>query len=110
MNKTLICFLGLLVCASLLSGCRKNDIRTVTIKVPELKNAACARLIQDAFMQQTGIFSMTPDFQERQITIKYNSMEIALKNLEYTIAGAGFAANSIPANTNAWANLPPECK
>lgn len=93
-----------------LGACRKQDIRTVVIKVPEMKNPACTKLIQDAFLKQPGIQSIRPDFQNRELTITYNSMVVALKNLEFTIAGAGFDANGIKAFTNAVAALPPECK
>lgn len=93
-----------------LVACRKQDIRTVTIQVPGLKNAACAKLIQDAFMRQPGIVSVRPDFEKKQVIVSYNSMVIALKNLEYVIAGAGFDADDTKAAANAVAALPPECK
>ena len=94
----------------LLSACRQQDVREVVIKVPELKNQACAKIIQDAFMRQTGIVSVRPDLQKREIIVTYNSMVIALKNIEFTIAGAGFDANDTQAQSNAVAALPPECR
>lgn len=93
-----------------LGACRKQDMRTVMIKVPGMKNAACAKLIQDAFLKQPGIQSLQPDLQKGEMTITYNSMVVALKNLEFTIAGAGFDANDIKAFSNAVAALPPECR
>ena len=91
-------------------SCRQQDIRKVVIKVPGLKNQACAKVIQDAFMRQPGIVSTSPDYQKHEMTVTYNSMIIALKNLEYTIAAAGFDANDTLANTNAAAALPAECR
>jgi len=93
-----------------LSSCRQQDVREVVIKTPGLKNQACAKVIQDAFMRQPGIVSIRPDFQKREIIVKYNSMVIALKNIEFTIAGAGFDANDTQTQTNAVATLPPECR
>ncbi len=93
-----------------LGGCRKQDVRTVVIKTPEMKNAACAKLIQDAFIRQPGIVSIRPDFERRELTVTYNSMVVARKNLEFTVAGAGFDANEVKAFSNAVAALPPECK
>ncbi len=103
--------LGILVAALLLSlnACRKQDIRVAVIKTPGLKNAACAKIIQDAFLQQPGIKSISPDFEKRELVITYNSMLLARKNLEYSIAQAGFSANDILAFSNA-AALPPECR
>ena len=99
----------MLACLLLLS-CRQQDVREVVIKTPGLKNQACAKVMQDAFMRQPGIVSIRPDFQKREIIVKYNSMVIALKNIEFTIAGAGFDANVTQAQTNAVAALPPECR
>jgi len=93
-----------------LGACRKQDIRTVVIQVPGMKNPACTKIIQDAFLKQPGIQSIRPDFQKRELTITYNSMVVALKNLEFTVAGAGFDANDTQAFTNAVAALPPECR
>ena len=93
-----------------LGACRKQDLRTVVIKVPGMNNSACTKIIQDAFLHQPGIQSIRPDFQQRQLVITYNSMVLALKNLEFAIAKAGFDANDIKAFTNAVAALPPECR
>lgn len=94
----------------LFSSCRQQDVREVVVKVPGLKNQACAKIIQDAFMRQPGIVAVRPDFQKHEIAVTYNSMVIALKNIEFTIAAAGFDANDTPAQTNAVAALPPECR
>lgn len=98
MWKMLVPIMLLIVC---LAGCRKQDVRTAVISVPGMTNAACAQTIQDAFMRQPGIKAIRPDFQQRTLTVTYDSMVIARKNIEFTIAGAGFNANDIPASTNA---------
>lgn len=94
----------------LLSSCRQQDVREVIIKTPGLKNQACAKIIQDAFMRQSGIVSVRPDFQKHETAVTYNSMVIAVKNIEFSIAAAGFDANDTRAPTNAVAALPPECR
>jgi copper chaperone CopZ len=99
-----------LLLAGIMLGCRQQDMRTVVVKAPGMKNSACARVIQDAFMRQQGIQSIQPNIEQRTLTVTYDSMVIAQKNIEYTIAGAGFDANSIPAATNAAAALSAECK
>ena len=91
-------------------SCRKHDIRTVVVKVPDLKNPACAKIIQDEFIKQPGIRSIQPDFQQRTLTVTYDSMVIALKNIEFVIAGAGFDANEVRARPEAIERLPPECR
>ena len=107
MCKMLLPIMLLIIC---LVGCRKHDMRTVVVAVPGLKNPAGAQIIQNAFMNQPGIKAIQPDFQQRTLAVTYDSMVIARKNIEFTIAGAGFDANDIPAPTNVVAALPAACK
>jgi len=111
----------LVVLVLVLSGvsCRKTDVRTCKIWVPGLKNDKCAELIISALMQYTHQANMDNsvppdkikvDLEEHTMELQYESLKLSLKNIEHTIAGAGFAANDIPANSNAMARLPPECR
>ena len=102
-----------------LGACRRTDYRTHKISVPGLKNERCTEVIQEAlarYAQQPSMDkSITLDTvryntRERWVVIEYDSMKVALKNLEHTIAAAGFAANDVPADSNAVAKLPAECK
>lgn len=103
-----LCFL--LAAAANGVSCRKHDFRTVVIQVPGLRAPECARIIQNAFSGQPGVRSIKPDFAARTLTIDYDSMQIALKNMEFVIADAGFDANEVPACPEAAAKLPPECR
>lgn len=106
--RRLTAVLGLLI--GILSACRQHDLRIVSVKVPGLRGEPCARLIAAAVMNQPGVREARPDIQTRTVTVTYDSMVIALKNIEYTIARAGFDANSIRADAEAAARLPPECR
>jgi copper chaperone CopZ len=101
-----------LICLSLFSfsSCRKQDIENVAINVPNLNDEVCFHIIENALHKQPGIKSIQPDYQNKQITITYNSMIIAIKNLEFAIAEQGFKANQVPANTNVLSKLPAVCK
>lgn len=94
------------------AGCRKQDIRTVTVSVPELQNRACARIVGDALSQQMGVQreKLKFDLSTRTVEVSYDSLLLARKNIEFAIADVGFSANEVPANTNAAAKLPPECR
>ncbi len=83
-------------------GCRKHDIRSVTIKVPAMSGSEEAQLVQNAFMQfgaTGGVISVHADPVNQEVRITYDSMLIAHKNLEHAIADIGFDANDIPAKT-----------
>ncbi len=108
MRKYLL-LLMMMVCAGAVS-CRKHDVRMVVVAVPGLKSPECAKFIQEAFMKQPGIRSVQPDFQQRTLTVTYDSMVIAIKNIEFVIAEAGFDANDEKARPEGVAKLPPACR
>ena len=97
---------------ALAASCRQYDIRTVTIRVPDLLNAACENVIREALQGAEGVIRDSIRFGagERAVTVTYDSMKTGLKNLEFVIADAGFDANDTPANAKAREALPPECR
>lgn len=102
----------LLVVATGLASCRRQDVRTVVISVPEMKNEACVARVRTALetVQIVNPAWIVPDVARREVTVRYDSVRHSLKNLEFTIADAGFTANDVPANAIAQQALPPECR
>jgi len=80
--------------------------------VPELRNDVCVRIIAASLAKGPGIRRETIryDIPGRKITLTYDSLLIADKNIEFLVAKAGFAANEIPADLKAAEALPPQCK
>jgi copper chaperone CopZ len=103
---------GLMLLAVLLgaAACRLQDIRTKTIQVPQMKNEECQRIIGKALAQAEGVLADSIRFGPGTVTVTYDSMKLALKNLEFIIADAGFDANRTPANATARAALPATCR
>ncbi len=97
------------VALSCLFGCRRQDIRTVSILVPDLRNAACEKVVLDVLHRTDGVLAHKVVFSPGQVTVTYDSMKLGLKNLEGVIADAGFSANDTPADPKARAALPPAC-
>ncbi len=96
---------------ALLSGCRKKDVTTVVISVPEMKNMACAEIVIRAVnrVERVPVSDMNADIGTHEITVTYDTMQRGLKNIEMAIAGAGFQANEVPANAEAAKKLPEAC-
>jgi copper chaperone CopZ len=103
---------ALLVVAVGLVSCRRVDLRTARIYVPNMKNRVCAERVANAVARVPGVRpdSIKVDATSRDVTVLYDSINLSLKNIEYAIADAGFGANDIPANPAAAQKLPPECK
>jgi copper chaperone CopZ len=86
---------GLLaVCA-----CRQADVRTITIDVPGMKDEAAVQKVVNILARTGGVDgkSIDVDPKKRQVTLRYDSLLLSLKNIEFALAEAGFAANDIPA-------------
>ena len=103
--------IGLCV-AALAVSCRTKDIRTVAIRVPEMKNQSCAQIVGEAVARQQGVLRERVELDpvNRVVRVTYDSMQLAIKNIEHAIADAGFQANDIPANPKAREALPADCR
>jgi copper chaperone CopZ len=101
-------------------SCRQADWRVITIRVEDMKNQACADRAIGAIQKLPGIDvkAMQYDIAGRKLTVRYDSMQVAIKNLEFAVAEAGFTAiaetpfpnKGVPVKPEAAARLPPECK
>lgn len=91
-------------------GCRQVDIRTRTLKVPQMKNDRCARIVVTALGKTDGVMPDRIQTGDRTVTVTYDSMKVGLRNLEYVIAAAGFDAGDTPAEAKARDALPADCR
>ena len=81
----------------LVAGCTQHDIKTVTVRVPQMTNAACAEQVRMALRGATGIGEVVPDSVRGEVHVSYDSLKLAPKNVQFLIAGAGFDADDVPA-------------
>lgn len=91
----------LFVLSGLCFSCRQQDIRTVTITCPEVVGARAADVVAKALSRADGIRADSIRIEDGKVTVTYDSMKLALKNIEFTIAEAGFNAGEIPADSKA---------
>lgn len=114
--------LCLLVAASISTGCGyikkttgkmvrfRNDNKEVTYHVPAMKSQECSGYLLNLLRNVNGIHEASPDIEQQQLTISYNSRNLGLKNIEYTISGAGFDVNDTLGDAAAKAKLPENCR
>ena len=74
-------------------GCFRQDVRTLVVKVPQMKSLECSKILQGARSSIEGIVSAEPDIENRTMSITYNGTKLGIKNIEYLIAGVGFDVN-----------------
>lgn len=93
-------FFALLALAGVLvAGCRVSDVREMTVKVPAMASEEDAQRVRAALAPLNGVDKEKTAYnvQGRTVTVRYDSMVIAHKNIEIAIAEAGYDANGIPA-------------
>ena len=77
-------------------GCRRTDMREFEVDIPSLTAET-----EPAIRQSLSVFagvektSLRFDSQAKKLTLRYDSMQLAKKNIEMAIAKAGFEANGV---------------
>lgn len=96
MNHTIKTLLAVSAIVLSLSGCRRTDVRDFSVEIPSATEADLPAL-SAALAQYGGVArgSLKFDAAKHVLQLKYDSMQIAKKNIEMAIAGAGFAANGV---------------
>ena len=104
--------IGLVAVLASAVSCRKQDIRTAAIFVPGMRTEACAQRIVVALGrgQNVNPEAIEIDLATRTVRVQYDSIKHSLKNLEFTVAEAGFDANGVPADEEVRRALPAECR
>ena len=74
----------------LLSGCRREDIREMTVSIPGLTEADKAKVVE-ALAKYNGVRkdSYVWDMSAKTLTLRYDSMQIAQANVRYAIDEKG---------------------
>ena len=108
--KTLLKKLPLLAALLLLAGCLRNDIRTETFQIKQLRTQESAARIALALKPVAGIKDVRPDLEKHTLTVVFDGLACYIKNIEYAIVKAGFDLPNWPADPADKAKLPEELR
>ena len=88
--------IALFAATAVLAGCRRTDVRDFEVSIPALtvENEA---VVRQALARFGGVdkASMKFDHKAKKLVLKYDSMQLAKKNIELAIAKAGLEANGV---------------
>ena len=75
---------------SLVCGCRRSDVREFTVEIPGLSEANRAQVVE-ALAPYSGVMrdSYSFDFENKTLTLRYDSMKIARENIRQAIGAKG---------------------
>ena len=98
MKNSIITVLASIILAAF-AGCRRSDVREMTVSLPELNETSRQTVVQ-ALAKCSGIQkdSYEWDMENKTLTLRYDSMQIAQANIRYAIDEKGVAV-SFPSNT-----------
>ena len=102
----------LLALLALGSGCFRNTVSEIELKIPAMKTEACGRRVQEAIsgLGEGAIRDVRLDVGARTAWVTYDNVRLGRRNIEVAVRRAGFAVNDLPADEEARAKLSPECR
>ena len=79
-----------LTALTVLTGCRREDVREMTVSMPGLTEANKAKVVE-ALAKYNGVQkdSYVWDMNAKTLTLRYDSMQIAQANIRYAIDEKG---------------------
>ena len=82
--------LAALTALTALTGCRREDVREMTVSMPGLTEADKAKIVE-ALAKYNGVEkdSYKWDMNAKTLTLRYDSMQIAQANIRYAIDEKG---------------------
>lgn len=112
MNRKIIGWLGLVALLALGTGCFRNTVSEIELKIPAMKNEVCAQAVQKAVARlgEGAIRDIRVDVEARTAWVTYDNVRLGRRNIEVALRNAGFAVNDLSANEEARAKLPPDCR
>jgi hypothetical protein len=99
---------SLLIAALLLAGCFRNDIRTETFSIEQLRSQESAQRLAQSLQGLSGLQEFRPNLENQTLTVVFDGRTLHLKNIEYAIVKGGFDLPNWPAEAADKAKLPKE--
>ena len=89
-----------LIVLTALTGCRREDVREMTVSMPGLTEANKPKVVE-ALAKYNGVRkdSYVWDMNAKTLTLRYDSMQIAQANIRYAIDEKGIKV-AFPEKTN----------
>ena len=90
----------------------KADAQTLKtiIKVPTIVCGSCVTTVTNALKKVDGVKTAKVDLKKKTATVTYASTKVTVDKLEKAIADAGYDANNVRRNLEAYEKLDACCK
>ena len=108
--KQLFFVFAAMLCFATVSFSQTKAVLTAKIKTPNASCEACKTRIETYLKRYDGILSTNVNFRKGETTVKYVTDRINIETIKAAIANAGYDADDVAANPDAYKLLPKTCK
>jgi len=106
--------LALLIAGSVSTGfaqtAPKKGVQTVTVSTPTVQCEMCKKRIESYMKREEGVQKVDVDFKKKKTRVTYVAERTNIENIKTAIANAGYDADDVTANEEAYNELPNCCK
>lgn len=95
---------------SITASSQTKTLQTAKIKTPNVACESCKTRIETYLKRYDGITSINVNFRKGETTVKYLTDRINIETIKAAIANAGYDADDVAANPEAYNLLPISCK
>jgi copper chaperone CopZ len=110
MKKLLLLAIAVMGITTFASAQAKKGIQTVTIQTPTVQCESCKKRIEDYLKREDGVQKATVDFKKHVTKVIYVAERTNIENVKAAIANAGYDADDVKADDEAYKKLPKCCK
>lgn len=110
MKKLLLLLVAVAGISVLGFGQAKKGVQTVTIKTPSVQCESCKERIESYLKREEGIQKAVVDVKKKTVKVTFVSERTNIENIKTAIANAGYDADDVTADEEAYKKLPACCK
>jgi periplasmic mercuric ion binding protein len=110
MKKLLLLIVAVTGITTFASAQVKKGVQTVTIQTPTVQCESCKKRIEDYLKREDGVQKATVDFKKHVTKVTFVAERTNIENVKAAIANAGYDADDVKAEEEAYKKLPKCCK
>ena len=97
-------------CSSIINQGKSNNLQIDEINIPNAQCNMCVANIENALNGIDGILKYKVELETYRVKVKFNTDKLSLQSIEQLISKAGYQANNLSADVDAYNKLAMCCR
>ncbi|WEK34906.1 MAG: cation transporter [Candidatus Pseudobacter hemicellulosilyticus] len=110
MKKLLLLTVAILGVVALGFGQVKKGIQNAVIQTPTVQCDMCKKKIEEHLKREEGVTKVAVDYKKKVTKVTYVAERTNIENIKAAIANAGYDADDVKADEEAYKRLPKCCQ